>query len=173
MVRLREGNGDLVRDLERILENVGAAGKARGDLGCALEIETLVVAHPVVIAAVLPESDAEQHIVRVVIGVTKEVGVVCRDDGNPRDSGEVEDERVELCLDAAGIVRLDFEIVAVRKGVRVPERDAPGLFEPAFQQVRGDLPGDARRGDDEPLGVFGEQLAVHAGLGVEALGVRE
>ena len=173
MIRLRERNRDLVGDLERVLENVGTAGKAGGDLRSALEVQAVVVAHPIVIAAVLPESDAEQHIVRVVIGVAQKVRVVRRDHRDARFSGEIEDERVELRLDPAGVVRLDLEIVAVREGARVPERDALRLLEASLEQMRRDLSGNARGGDDQPFGVFREELAVHAGLGVEALGVGE
>ena len=110
---------------------------------------------------------------RVVIGVAEKVRVVRRDDGDPRLRGEIEHERVELRLQAAGIVGLDFEIVAIREGIGIPARDPFRLFEPPFQQVRRDLAGDAGGGDDEPLGILGEELAVDARLRVEALRVRE
>ena len=42
-------------------------GKCAANLGRALEVEAAVVAHPVVVAAILAEADAEQHVVRVVV----------------------------------------------------------------------------------------------------------
>jgi hypothetical protein len=95
--------------------------------------------------------------VRVVIGIAQKVRVIRRDDRNARLCGEIEDERVELRLDAAGIVRLDLEIVALREGARVPERDALGFLEASLEQMRRDLAGDAGRGDDQPTGVFRDE----------------
>ena len=91
----------------------------------------------------------------------------------PDLGGEIEHERVELRLDAAGIVGLDLEIVAVRERARVPERDASGFLETSLEQVCRDLARDAGGRHDQPFGVFREELAVHPGLGVEAFGVGE
>ena len=173
MICLRERNVRFIGDAERVLENVRAAGEARRDLRRALEVQAVVVAHAIVIAAILPQSNAEEHVVRVVIGVAEEVRVVR---GDHRDAGvgrEIENERVELRLKAAGVVRLHLEVEAIGKGVRVPERDAFRLLNAPLEEMRRDLPGNAGGGDDQPFGVSREQLAIHAGLGVEALGVGE
>src|SRR6185437_12522662 len=103
----------------------------------------------------------------------QKVRVVRRDHRYSGGGGEIEHESVELRLNAARVVRLHLEIVAIGEGVRVPESDALCLLDPSLQKMRGDLAGDACGGDDEPLGVAREQLAIHAGLRVEALGVGE
>ncbi len=69
------------------------------------------------------------------------------------------------------LVRLDLEVVAVLEDVRVPARRLARRSLVVGHEVLGDLAGQARRGDDDPLVVLREQLAVDAGLGVEALGV--
>ena len=58
---------DLVGDLERVLENVGTLREVLRDLRRALEVQPAIVVHAVGVAAILAESDAEQHVVRVVV----------------------------------------------------------------------------------------------------------
>ena len=72
---------DLVRDPQRVLEDVGAVREALGHLRAALEVEPPVVVHPVLVLDVLADPDAEQDVVRVVVRLLQEVRVVGRDDG--------------------------------------------------------------------------------------------
>src|SRR6185312_14582983 len=67
VVLLPELDVHLVRDLERVLENVRASLEVRTDLVRALEVQPAVVAHAVRVAAILSEPDAEQDVVRIVI----------------------------------------------------------------------------------------------------------
>ena len=67
MVALLEAEVHLVRDLEGVLEHIGPVRKALGYLRCTLEVEALVVAHAPRVAPVLPEADAQQHIVGFMI----------------------------------------------------------------------------------------------------------
>jgi hypothetical protein len=59
--------------------------------------------HPVLVGVVLPEPDAEEHVVRVVIDVAQEVRVVGGDDRQPELGAELEDPRI--------VARLAFRIV--------------------------------------------------------------
>ena len=70
-------------------------------------------------------------------------------------------------------MRLDLEVVAVLEDVGVPRCGLDGGIVFVLEQVGGDLPGHAGRGDDDALAVLREQLAVDARLGVEAFGVCE
>ncbi len=142
------------------------------DLGCALEVQPAVVLQAVVVEAVLLQADAEQHVVRVVILGAQEVRVVRGDDGETQLLRELEDLGVELLL-IAGLVRLHLEVVAVLEDVRVPLGGLPGFIEAILEEMARDLARHAGGGNDDPLVVFREQLAVHARLAVESLGVRE
>ena len=149
------------------------AGEPGGDLRRALEEEPVVVAHPVEIAAVLAEADAEEHIVRVVVGGAQEVRVVGGDHRQRHLGGEGEDQLVQLLLLAAGVVRLHLEVVAAGEVLGVPVGGGLRVVAAALEQVARDLPRHARRADDDPLAVLREQLAVHPRSRVEALGVAE
>ena len=173
VVLLLEGDVDLVGHAEGILEDLRPAGEELRDLGRALEIEAVVVMQPVLVVAVLPEPDAEEDVVGVVVGVAEKVGVVGGEHREPYVSGEREDPLVELRLEPAGVVGLDLQVIAPREDLRVPRRDRLRLVEAVREEVRCDLSGHARRRHDDPLAVALEELAVDARLGVEALGVGE
>ena len=66
----------------------GPLGEVRGDLVGALEVEAVVVVHPVGVLEILPEADAEQDVVRRVVVGAQEVRVVRRDDGEAEVAGE-------------------------------------------------------------------------------------
>ena len=99
---------------------------------------------------------------RVVVVALEEVRVVGGDDGKSELLGEREDARVEDRLPVA-LVRLDLEVVAVLEELRVPARRLARRGLVVGHEVLGDLAGQARRRDDDPLVVLGEQLAVDAG----------
>ena len=122
VVLLAELHVHRVGDRQRVLEHVGAAGKVRGDLGGALEVQAVVVAHAVAVAAVLAEADAQQHVVRVVILVAEEVRVVGGHHRQAERVGQGEDLGVEPVLPVAA-VRLHFEVVAVLEQLGVPGGD--------------------------------------------------
>ncbi len=138
VVLLREREPRFVGDLERVLEHVGPAGKARRDFRRALEIQAAVVVHPVGVAAILSEADAEQHVVRVVVRVAQEVRVVRRDDRKPSASARRENALVELRW-SLRVVRLDLEIVAVLETFGVPRAPLRAPVEPLLEQVRARL----------------------------------
>ncbi len=100
----------------------------------------------------------------------EEVRVVGGDDGESELLGEREHARVQDRLPLA-VVRLDLEVVAVLEELRVPARRLARRGLVVGHEVLGDLSGQARRGDDDPLVVLGQQFAVDAGARVEALGV--
>ena len=84
-----------------------------------LEVEAVVVAHPIGIGEVFAESDAEENVVRVVIVAGEEVRIVGCEDGQTQLFGELENASVERRL-ILGVVRLDLEVVAVAEDVGVP-----------------------------------------------------
>jgi hypothetical protein len=137
-----------------------------------LEVQAAIVAHAIRIAAILPEPDAQQDVVGVVIVRAEEVRIVCRDHAEADVLGEPEHLGVQLGL-PLGLMGLHFQEIPVGKGVRVPARGRLCVLVPPFHEVGGHLAREAGRGDDQSLGVLGEQLPVDARLGVEALRVRE
>jgi len=172
VILLSKLDPDLVRDAERIRENVGPATETGSDLRCALEVQPTVVPHPIGVAAILAEADAQQHVVRVVVFGAEEMRVVGGDDREIQFVGEREDALIQDRL-ALRLVRLDFEVVAILEDVGVPVGGFPRAIEVVRHQMRRDFAGQAGGGDDDPLRVFGEQLAVDARLGIEAFGIGE
>jgi hypothetical protein len=172
VVLLLEEEVDLGRDPERVLDDVGTVGEPLDHLLGVLEVEPLVVAHATGIVAVLAEPDAEQDVVRLVVLGRQEVRVVRGDDGQPELIGEREDLCVELRL-TRRVVRLDLEVVAAVEEVRVPLGRGARALGVAGDEVAGDLAGHARRRDDDPLVVAGQDLAVDARAVVEALRVAD
>ena len=170
MVLLAELHVDHVGDAERVLEDVRPVGEELPDLGGALEVEAVVVPHPVRVEPVLLEADAEEDVVRLVILGAKEVRVVRGHDRQADGLGQLEDLGVQLALVAGG-VGLHLEEVPVLEDLGVPGGDRLGVVEAVGQQVRRDLPGHAGAGDDDAGVVAGEDLAVDARLAVESLGV--
>ena len=172
LVLLREGDGGLIRDAQRILQDILASGEPLGDLGRALEVEALVVVHPVGVGEILAQADAEENVVGVVIVARKEVRVVGGEDGEIQLRGELEDAAVESRL-VLGVVRLHLEVVPIAKDVGVPRSRRASLIVLVGEEVVRDLAGHAGGGDDDAFAVFGEELAVHPRLGVESLRVGE
>src|ERR1051326_4126627 len=138
----------------------------------ALEVEPLVVAHAVLIAAILAEADAEENVVTVVVLTSEEVGVVGRDDRKRELLRQREDAAIEIALPFR-VVCLNLQIVAVLEDIRVPRGclDRGVMIIP--QKMRRDFPGHACRGHDDPLAVLRQQLSVDTGLGIEAFCIRE
>ncbi len=170
VILLSEFDVDLIGDAQRVFEHVRPIREVLCHLRGALEVEPSIVAHPVRIAAILAEPDAEQHVVRVVVAAPEEVGVVGGDDGESELLGECEHARVQYRLPLA-LVRLNLEVVAILEELRVPARRLARRGLVVGHEVLRDLSGQARRRDDDPLVVLGEQLAVYTGARVEALGV--
>ena len=75
-VLLLEDEIHLVGDPQGVLHHVGAVGEHRRHLLGALEVEPLVVVHPVRVVPVLPEADTEEDVVGLVVLRLEEVGVV-------------------------------------------------------------------------------------------------
>ena len=138
MVFLLERDGDFVRDAERVLQHVGPVGEARRDLAGRFEVQAVVVAQPVAVAAVLAQADAEQDVVCVVIAARQEVRVVRRDDRQSDVLREPEDAFVELRLSGRR-VSLDLQIVPILEDLGVPARDLARAREIVCEQVRRDL----------------------------------
>ena len=112
-------------------------GEVCGDLRGALEVQPAIVPHPVDVGPILSESDAEQHVVGVVVLAPQEVRVVRRDDGESQLGRESEDLLVELAL-PSGVVGLDLQVIPAGKRVRVPTRGLAG-------RLRSRRSGDGRR----------------------------
>ena len=109
---------------------------------------------------------------RVVIGAIEEVRVVGSEHRQVQLFGQLEDPPVERRL-ILRVVRLDLEVIAIAEDVRVPRRDSTSLIVFFAEKMVGDLPGHARRRHDNSLVVPGEQLPIHARLGVESFRVGE
>ena len=173
MILLRERDVELSSAIASVFSSTsGRPGKARGDLGRALEVQAVVVAHAIVIAAILAEADAEQHVVRVVIVVAEEVRVVRRDD---RKSQSPARARRRSALSFACIRR---SRAPGPRGSSDPGRrwhTSSPLLSPLRSRPssRCVAISPAMHAEETmmPFGVLREQLAVDAGLGVEALGV--
>jgi hypothetical protein len=152
VVLLLELDVDLVGDLQRVLEHVGAAGEPLGHLLMALEVEAAVVLHPVRVGVVLAEPDAEQDVVGAVVVGLQEVRVVGRDHGQAEVVAEPEDLLVQLVL-ARRVVALHLEVVAAVEELRVPGRRLARLVPAVLHEVLRDLAGQAGAGDDQALRV--------------------
>ena len=163
-------NIDLVGDGERVLKDVGAALKVCGDFRGALKEEAAIVAHTLGVEPVFFEANAQQHVVRVVVLGLEKVRVVRGNDGEVQVLAQFEDQFVELLL-FAGLVGLDFEVIAIFKDLGVPGGHGFGIVVAIVEQVLGDLTGHTGGGDDQAGVVASQQLAVYAGLAVEAFGV--
>jgi hypothetical protein len=172
VVLLAELDVDRVGDGERVVEHVRAVGEPLAHLRAGLEVEAAVVVHAVLVLHVLADADAQQDVVRVVVALLEEVRVVGGDHGEAELGAQPEDLPVELRLPLR-IVRLDLEVVAVLEDVRVPLGGLAGRVPAVVHEVPGHLAREARRGDDDPLAVRRQQLAVDARLHVEALEVGE
>ena len=102
----------------------------------------------------------------------EEVGVVGGEHREAQLFGELEDASIERGL-ILGVVGLDLEEVAVAEHIGVPRSGSASLIVLVGEQVVRDLAGHAGGGDDDAFAVLGEELAVHARLGVEAFRVGE
>ena len=106
----------------------------------------------------------------VVILVLQEVRVVRGDDGQPQLVTQRQDLGVELRLAFAGM-RLHFEVIPVLEQLGIPRGGLTRGVHAVVHEVTGHFTGQARRRDDQPLGVLGQQFAVDTWLRVEAFGV--
>ena len=170
VVLLSQRERDFVGDLEGVLDYVGAVRKRRCHLRRVLEVEAVVVGQAVGFVLVLRRADADEDVVGAVVLVLEEVSVVGGDHGQAQLFRQRKDLRVELGL-AFGAVRLHFQVVPVLEDVGVPLGHFAGGVGVASGQVAGDLPGHARRRDDQPLRVARQGLPVDSRVVVEALGV--
>ena len=109
---------------------------------------------------------------RVVIAAIEEVGIVGGEHRQVQLFGQLEDPPVERRL-ILRVVRLDLEVIAIAEDVRVPRRDSTSLVVLFAQKMVGDLAGHACRRHHNSFVVPGEQLPIHARLGVEAFRVGE
>ena len=170
VVLLFEGERHLAGDLEGVLQNVGAVRERCGHLFGALEVEAVVVAQPVLVAVLLGGADADEDVVRRVMVAVQEVRVVGGDHRQPHLVGQREDLLVEVGL-ARGAVALHLQVVAVGEGVGVPVGHLSGGVGVVPRQMAGQLARHASRGDDQPVRVAAQRLAVDPRMVVEALGV--
>jgi hypothetical protein len=67
VILLLELHIDRIRNRKRVLQNIRPAREVSGNLIRRLEVQTTVVLHAIRIFALLVETNAEQHIVGVVI----------------------------------------------------------------------------------------------------------
>ena len=118
LILLGELDACFFADLERVLDYIGTVRKCFPDLRHVLEVQAFVVLHAIGRRIVLAESDAEQHVVRVVIFAPEEVRVVRRNDGKSELIRKLEHSAVQLGL-SFSVVRLHFEVV-ILEGVGVP-----------------------------------------------------
>ncbi len=172
MILLPELERDLVGNFERVLEHVRAIGESRRHFGRALEVQSAIVAHPIGVAPILAESDAQQHVVRVVILAAQKVRVVRGNHGEPELASQREHPSVQRRL-PLGIVRLHFEVVAILEDLGVPGGRFTGAGVVPGHQMLRDLTGQAGRRHDDPFAELREQFPVDARLGVESFRVRE
>ena len=117
-----------------------------------------------------PRLKAEQHLLGVSVVAGEVVGVVGGHQRHPQLLGKLDQAFVgrHLLLEP---VRLDFQIeVFLAEDVDVILGDPAGLLVVALHQRAGDLARKAGRKADQPFVVAAQQLFIHPGLDVEALG---
>ena len=130
----------LVRDFERIFEDIRTARERTCYLIRILEIQPAVVAHAVRIGAIFSQPDAKEHVVGVVRCRGEEVRIVRCDDGEVCLFREGEDQPIQLGLSLARVC-LHFQVVAVRKTFSVPVRHPFRTRHVSRQEVLRDLSG--------------------------------
>ena len=177
----------LLRDLQRVCEELGVFGEERGHLVRRLEPLLSRVDEAVFLGELLLRGEAEQHVVRIVVGRVEEVDVVRGDDLDVEllpqfehalhDGGLARVETAVVVNRRAGDVRLrgvvehHLQIVVVAEEVLVPLRDALRLVHAVRVDGARHLAGDAGGGANQALMVLFEQVVVDARVVVEAVDV--
>ena len=141
-----------------------------------------------IVGKLLLRREAEQYVVRVVVGRVQEVDVVRGHDGyvqlraqldHPLHDGQLARVQAPMVVDRVardvlldGLVEHHLQRVVVPEEVLVPLRHALGLVHAADVDGGRHLAGDAGGGAHDPLVVLLEEAVVDAGVVVEAVDVR-
>src|SRR4030095_10319837 len=160
-------------DRERVAARLGKIGEEERHLLGGLDVELgAQEGHPALVLKVGAVLDAEQRLVGAPVAGLEIVRVVGADDRRPDGRGDAErlghDPR--LLVDP---VSLDLhEVVVFAEDLLVPAGGVAGPERVAGAQESRDLGVEAPGQDEKPVGVLGQELAIDAGLVVEALQVR-
>jgi hypothetical protein len=95
--------------------------------------------------------------------------IVGRDGRQPQLLADVDQRLIER---AVQFVVLQFEVVAILEGARVPLGGLASLVEFVSSQIARDFAGEASRQNNQTLVAFGEDLLVDARLVIEPFLVR-
>ena len=160
-----------IRDLGGVLNGLGPVGEEGCHLLLRLEVKLRgLKAHPAGVLHGLAHLDAHEHILEHRVLAGEVVGIVGGHQGDARLLVKFHQSLDHLFLLGDAVV-LEFQVVVplpeeVPHGLRVGL--GPGVV--PGQQQPGQLAGQAGRQGDEALVVALQQLPVHPGLAVKALG---
>ena len=154
-----------------VLHRLGPLGEEGAHLLLALHIKFFgLEPHPVRVVHRLAHLDAHEHVLGGGVLPGEVVGVVGGHQGDPRllvEAGQTAEDRRVLWE----AVVLDLQVVAVLPEERPHLQGLPlGPLVVPRPQHPGDRPGQAGGQGDEALMVLPQQVFVHPGLDVEALG---
>ncbi|MPM71495.1 hypothetical protein SDC9_118460 [bioreactor metagenome] len=160
-----------VGDAPGVFHGLGRLGEQPGHLGLGLDIKLLgLKLHPLRVADRLAHLDAHEHILQVGVGAGEIVGVVGGHQGNtgfPVEAQKALDHRA-LVGDAV-VLQLQIIPVLAEDGPHLQRVGLRRLVIPRQQQP-GKLPGQTGGQGNKSPGVAAQQLQVHPGLAVKALG---
>ena len=170
---LAEGQLDpaALRDPDSVVECLGEFGKQHPHLLLRFEVEFLrLKGHGIGLVHRGVGLDADKDLLHPGVLFGEVVGVVGADERDARLPGQTHDLRADGTLLLQPVVLELQEEVLRPEYVAVFQRDPFGPVIVSLGQRPGDLPGQTGRQGDEPLMVFPQQLPIHTGPAVEALG---
>ncbi len=151
---------------------LGKIAEDRGHFLRRLQVELIaVIAQPLGVVDGLPGADAEQHVVRPVVGVLQVVDVVRAHERQVEVAGNRRQADVDDALVVDALVLHFEEEIAVPEDVAIGRRRLHGLGVLLGADPGRDLALEAAAEADEAGRVGGQEVLVDARLVVEALGV--
>ena len=162
----------LIGDSLRVGDSVGQIVEERGHLLRTLEIvRRLLHAEPSAVFHVRVGVDADEYVLQAGVPLQYVVRVVGGDDGY----AEVLVNRVQPVIDLGQFrhvaVPHEFQVV-VSKDFPVPACGGAGVVHASLRDERRHFPTWAAGHDDQPIAELFQNLAIHAGLVVEAFQMR-
>jgi len=161
-----------LRDSQRIGQRFGLVTEHRGHLLGGFQEKLIpVIFEALFVADVLARADAQQDVVRVLIGVLEVVHVIGGHQRQPEFSCDGQQAGVDdaLLFDAL-VLHLEKEVLR-SQDVAIACRCVHRLARLVCADTRRHLTLETTAEPDEPLRVLGEQGVVDSGLVVEPLGV--
>ena len=144
-------------------------GKKGGHFLPALEIEFRNIAHPFFILGHGPCSDADHHVVGLVVGAFQKVDIVGGDKAQIEITGDADQSASVAALLFDAVVAEFYVEVFLSEDVTVGRRCLQRLLGLSLAEGHVDLSLETSAQGDQPLSVPGEKIPVHAGFVIEAL----